>query len=97
MAYDFARKYVPREVIGFTETTSRLRSLDDGIDLVATVLATFLTPVIVINPQQKEITTDHFNKRLTKKFNPKMEKLCKNGELNHRRSKFFDNSIKFVP
>ena len=76
MAYEHDVQYVPEQRIGNADATSRLRFKEDGNDLVAFVSATFKNAVIKINLLQKEMTTNHFSKRINAKYsNRKIKQL----------------------
>ena len=67
MAHDYDVHYVPGEQIGHADAMSRRRFKNDQNDLVATVSATFEIPVIDINFLQKQMASDHSNKRIFEK------------------------------
>ena len=67
MAHDNDVKNVAGQEIGHVDAMSCLQFKDDGNDVFATATATFDKPVIDINPLQKKMATDHFNKRIVEK------------------------------
>ena len=68
MNCDYDVQFLPGQVIGYADTMSLPRFKDVGKDLWAIASATFEKPVIDINFEQKEMTTDNFYRGLFANF-----------------------------